>query len=343
MLERDLDISKKENRDSRDIAWSTGLLTTFKNKNRIDFQPTTIGVALYRPFSKTNLYFGERLVERPSSFREIFRRSLRSNRVIAVSGVGAHSFSALMSDSIVDYQTLFNTQCFPLLVEEPATSSLFDTSEGLSAKVAIRADVVKRLSQKLNLHLNDNSEFFYYVYGVLHSQIYREAYADNLRRSLPRIPLPRSDADFREFAAKGRILGNLHVNYESAPSYDKCVIEEHSAMLGNNDRFRVERMKFAGTRERENKTSVIYNEHITIKNIPLEAYEYVVNGKPALEWVMERQCVKVDKDSGIVNDANDYAIETMNNPAYPLELFQRVITVSLETMKIVKSLPPLDL
>jgi len=102
-------------------------------------------------------------------------------------------------------------------------------------------------------------------------------------------------------------------------------------------------MRFGGTRGREDRTTVIYNEHITIKSIPLEAYEYVVNGKPALEWVMERQCVKVDKDSGIVNDANDYAIETMNYPAYPLELFQRVITVSLETMKIVKSLPPLDL
>jgi len=108
-------------------------------------------------------------------------------------------------------------------------------------------------------------------------------------------------------------------------------------------RYRVQKMRFAGTRGREDKTTVIYNEHITIKNIPLEAYEYVVNGKPALEWVMERQCIKVGKDRGIVNDANDYAIETMNNPAYPLELFQRVITVSLETMKIVKSLPPLDL
>ena len=112
---------------------------------------------------------------------------------------------------------------------------------------------------------------------------------------------------------------------------------------GSENIFRIQKMRFAGTRGREDRTTVIYNEHITIKNIPLEAYEYVVNGKPALEWVMERQCVKVDKDSGIVNDANDYAIETMNNPAYPLELFQRVITVSLETMKIVKSLPPLDL
>ena len=99
-------------------------------------------------------------------------------------------------------------------------------------------------------------------------------------------------------------------------------------------------MKFA---QKGNKSSVIFNKNLTIENIPLEAYEYVVNGKPALEWVMERQCVKTDKASGIVNDANDYANETMNNPAYPLELFQRIITVSLETMKIVKSLPKLDI
>ena len=88
---------------------------------------------------------------------------------------------------------------------------------------------------------------------------------------------------------------------------------------------------------------IIYNKNITIENIPLEAYEYVVNGKSALEWVMDRQCVKTDKASGIVNDANDYANETMNNPAYPLELFQRVLTVSLEKMKLVKSLPKLDI
>ena len=99
-------------------------------------------------------------------------------------------------------------------------------------------------------------------------------------------------------------------------------------------------MKFA---KKGDKSSVIYNKNITIENIPHEAYEYVVNGKPALEWVMERQCAKTDKASGIVNDANDYANEAMNNPAYPLELFQRVITVSLETMKIVKSLPKLDI
>lgn len=88
---------------------------------------------------------------------------------------------------------------------------------------------------------------------------------------------------------------------------------------------------------------MIYNENITFQNVPFEAYDYVVNGKPALEWVMERQIVKTDKRSSIVNDAKDYANETAGDPKYPLELFQRVITVSIETMQIMNSLPPLDI
>jgi predicted helicase len=167
-----------------------------------------------------------------------------------------------------------------------------------------------------------------------------------LQKGLPKIPFVKSFNIFSQIADAGKSLGNMHVGYEGVEPYRNLSIQSQTDLLKNADFTfldRVEKMRFAGTRGREDKTTVIYNEHITIKNIPLEAYEYVVNGKPALEWVMERQCVKIDKDSGIVNDANDYAIETMNNPAYPLELFQRVITVSLETMKIVKSLPPLDL
>ena len=102
-------------------------------------------------------------------------------------------------------------------------------------------------------------------------------------------------------------------------------------------------MKFGGKGRDKDRTTVIYNANITMQDIPLEAYDYVVNGKPALEWVMDRQVVKTDKASGIVNDANRYAIETVGNPAYPLELFQRIITVSLETVKIVRALPKLDI
>jgi predicted helicase len=93
---------------------------------------------------------------------------------------------------------------------------------------------------------------------------------------------------------------------------------------------------------RDDKTVLFYNDHITVQGIPVEAQQYVVNGKSALDWVVERQCVKTDKDSGIVNDANLWATETMNNPRYPLALFLRVITVSLETVKIVNALPGLE-
>lgn len=107
--------------------------------------------------------------------------------------------------------------------------------------------------------------------------------------------------------------------------------------------FRVEKMRYGKGGKDKDLTTLIYNDNITVTGIPLEAYEYVVNGKPALDWVVERQCVKTDKDSGIANDANDWAIETMSNPRHPLELFLRVVTVSLQTMKIVKALPGLDI
>ncbi|EGN4338454.1 damage-inducible protein, partial [Escherichia coli] len=184
-------------------------------------------------------------------------------------------------------------------------------------------------------------DVFYFTYGILHSEEYRSRYADNLVKALPRIPCVKKASDFWLFSNAGRELAELHLNYESVEPY-KADIDTGSlsySQLGKDD-FYVEKMKFAKKGE---KDTVIYNSKIRIKNIPIEAYDYVVNGKSALEWVMERQGVSTHKDSGIVNDANDWAIETMHNPRYPLELFLRVITVSLETQKIVNSLPKLDI
>ncbi|WP_048439237.1 type ISP restriction/modification enzyme, partial [Caenimonas sp. SL110] len=184
-------------------------------------------------------------------------------------------------------------------------------------------------------------DVFYYVYGILHSQEYRDRYADNLVKELPRIPRVKLAVHFWNFCAAGRKLADLHLNYETVEPYP--VADNTGGMTLSNADYRVTRMKYGKKGKEKDLTTLHYNDKITLTGIPLEAYEYVVNGKPALDWVVERQCVKTDKDSGIVNDANDWAIETMNNPRYPLELFQRVITVSLETMKIVKSLPPLEI
>jgi predicted helicase len=188
-------------------------------------------------------------------------------------------------------------------------------------------------------------DLFYYVYGILHSDDYRTKYADNLSKELPRIPRVKTATDFWAFSRAGRALGELHVNYESVAPYPVTIKQGdlRLADIKNPEAFyRVTKWAFGKNGKEKDRSTIIYNANITMQDIPLEAYDYVVNGKPALEWVMERQVVKTDKDSGIVNDANRYAIETVGNPAYPLELFQRVITVSLETMKIVRSLPKLD-
>uniref|UniRef100_UPI003563EAF1 type ISP restriction/modification enzyme n=1 Tax=Roseovarius sp. TaxID=1486281 RepID=UPI003563EAF1 len=189
---------------------------------------------------------------------------------------------------------------------------------------------------------------FYYIYGLLHAPDYRERFKNNLAKALPRIPAVRTFADFAAFRDAGRALGDLHVNFESVEPYLVTFKEGDHALINEAQDdpvkfYRVKKMKFGGKGKDKDKTTVIYNDNITMQNIPIEAYDYVVNGKPALEWVMERQVVKQDKASGIVNDANDYANETIGDPRYPLDLFRRVITVSLETMKIVSGLPKLDI
>lgn len=148
-------------------------------------------------------------------------------------------------------------------------------------------------------------------------------------------------ADFWAFSKAGRDLAKLHLNYETVEPYP-VKIETAGGTLSAAD-YRVEKMRYGKKGKDKDLTTLIYNDKITLTGIPLEAYAYVVNGKPALDWVVERQCVKTDKDSRLVNDANDWAIETMGNPRYPLELFMRVITVSLKTMKIVRGLPGLEI
>ncbi|OAJ67424.1 type ISP restriction/modification enzyme [Gluconobacter cerinus] len=219
--------------------------------------------------------------------------------------------------------------------------SLFEQSPAqprLVRREAITDEGLKHFQDAYPGQIISKRDLFYYVYGLLHSPDYRERYADTLRKELPRIPRVKTYDDFKAFSDAGRRLGEMHVNFDSQPIYEGVKIDTGNKRLSGDD-YRVTKMKYGKGKD---KTVLHYNDSIIVTGIPLEAYEYVVNGKPALDWVVERQCVKTDKDSGIVNDANDWAIETMGNPRYPLELFLRVITVSLETMAIVNALPKLE-
>ncbi|KVP46022.1 DEAD/DEAH box helicase [Burkholderia ubonensis] len=346
--------------DLAKISWNSTLKKHLENMLPCEFESNKLTRSTYRPFTRQWLYFDQRLNERRYQMPHIFPDTSAHNRVICVSGIGARNFSVLVVDSVPCLDNIEKGQCFPLYLygnvesvdenasEQSTQPELFDGANGndrfgragLTRRDALTDEGLAHVQFAYPGERISKEDIFYYVYGLLHSPDYRERYADNLSKELPRIPCVKTAADFWVFSKAGRKLADLHVNYETVEKYP-LQIEGGGLLLTDAD-YRVEKMRYGKNGKDKDLTTLIYNAKITVKGIPLEAYEYVVNGKPALDWVVERQCVKTDKDSGIVNDANDYAIETMNNPRYPLELFQRVVTVSLETMKIVKSLPSLD-
>lgn len=317
------------------------------------FNDRFIRRSLYRPFTMSNVYFDPKLMHRPGLIAKIKPLDTSKNLTICTSISGKKDFSLIMTDAIPDLHTVGDTQSFPLYAYKNTDDGgeIFsgpDIHAALESASAINDRILRLFQAAYPAEPVSKEDLFYYIYGLLHAPDYRERFKNNLAKALPRIPAVRTFADFTAFRDAGRRFGELHVNFDEQEPYLVTFKEgDHRLIHEAKDDpvkfYRVKKMKYGGKGKEKDKTTVIYNDNITMQNIPLEAYDYVVNGKPALEWVMERQVVKTDKDSGIVNDANDYANETVGDPRYPLDLFRRVITVSLETMKIVNSLPKLDI
>ncbi len=338
------------NNDSTQISWNRSLKADLEKGKLLAFDESCLSLSLYRPFSKQWVYFSSGLNAYVNQLPKIFPNSSAKNLVICLSGVGAqNAFTALITDSLPNMHTIQTGQCFPLKLYEvdkkKKSNDLFASNTATidfpSSKDAISDEGLQHFIDAYGGETITKEDLFYYVYGLLHSEGYKKRYADNLSKELPRIPPVKRFEDFKSFITAGRQLADLHLNYESVEPYPVS-IEGGALLLStfSESDYYVTQMKFAN---KADKTTVVYNSKITMKDIPLEAFDYIVNGKPALEWVMERQSVTTHKDSGIVNDANLWATETMGDAAYPLKLFQRVITVSLETMKIVRSLPKLDI
>lgn len=332
------------NTDASKISWTRGLRNDCAKGKYANFNDSGFITCVYRPFTKQHGYFDRMLNAYVNQLPRIFPNAKAENLLIMIKQRPAESSQfALLVDCPPELQTDGGTQCFPLyLYDEAAQASDDDlfaepVEGGLRRRDAITDAGIAHFHAAYPGEQISKEDLFYYVYGLLHSPGYRERFADNLSKELPRIPAVKKAADFWAFSKAGRALADLHLNYETVEPYP-LVVEAKSTLTSAD--YRVEKMKFA---KKGDKTAVIYNHRITLKGIPEAAWDYVINGKAALDWVMERQAVRTDKASGIVNDANDWAIETMGNPKYPLELFQRVVTVSLETMKIVKALPRLDI
>lgn len=295
------------------IKWSDGLKKLLVSNQKIVLSRENVTKSLYRPFTRKFLYYDKPIIHRPAKYKEMFGDN---NKIIFITGIGiSKEFSALVTDTIPNYHTMDTGKGF-FLNDSSKSGTLFTDNSNIT-------DYIK---DKLDL---SDEEVFYYVYGVFHSPQYRKEYANDLNKALPRIPILKNREKFVEV---GRKLANLHLNYERVPVFELVNIEYRS----QKPSYRVQKMKHP---KRGQLNTIIFNSDITISNIPEKAYEYVVNGRPAIAWIIDQYQVKTDKKSGIVDDPNLYS----DDERYIFDLLLRIINVSVQTVDLVNSLPPLEI
>lgn len=327
------------NKDPKKISWSRGLKNRLVSMQKAEFNQAGVVPAIYRPFCKQWMYFDKTMNEMVLQIPRLFPTPRHKNMAITIVGPGARQdFSPLMVNVLPDLHLAPDgAQCFPLYFYEKAEGKdkeLFDApdSEGYVKRDAITDGALKIFQKGYGSDIS-KEDLFFYVYGVLSSSEYRERYQADLTKVLPRIPMAK---DFWAFSNAGRELSRLHLDYESIEPYS---LDETTGQLGLDPKsdFRVAKMRFGKKDKAEDRSVIIFNSHLTLTGIPSEAYDYVVNGKPAIEWIMERYQYDTDKPSGIINDPNDWS----DDPTYIVNLVKRIVRVSIETVRIVKSLPPL--
>lgn len=308
------------NRNPEEINWTRKLERFAKQLKEIKFDENHLRLALYRPYVKKWLYHDKFLNEET---RQYYTKFGNDNIAITTTGRGSSKeFSALVSDCVSDLQSLMNCQGFMRYDNEIEEAQLFQSNDNMNQAFA----------DKLGLSLDDT---FAYVYGLLNSREYQEKYANDLKKDLARIPIVKQKDKYVEV---GKALMNLHLNYEEIPVYDGVNIE-----ISDQPSYKVTKMKFAKKRDENGKSvndlsTIIYNQDITITNIPAKAYEYMVNGRSAIEWIIDQYQIKTDKKSGITDDPNDYSTDEK----YIFNLLLRIINVSVQTVDLVNSLPKFE-
>ena len=334
--------------DSSKISWNDSLKGSCERNIKLNYAPEELRIGLYRPFVKNHLYFERNLIQRPYQQTKLFPNSILNNVVICISGKGGiKDFSVIATDIVPSLDTIEKGQCFPLYYYEERqknSPTLFDAE---NENEFVRRDgisdfILERAKKQYGINVS-KEDIFYYVYGILHSHDYRTLFANDLKKMLPRIPLVEDVRDFWKFSKAGRQLAELHINYETVDEHPDVMVNylgktNFNPQSVDSNYYRIEKMRFP---KKNQKDKIIYNSRITISNIPNKAYEYVVNGKSAIEWIMERYAVSTHKDSGIKNDPNDWA-EEVGNPRYILDLLLSIINVSVQTVDIVNALPKLE-
>lgn len=337
---------EKPNMDPTKISWSPALLAAHKSHKDIKVVATSIRESMYRPFCKEQLYSEPSLIERPGLLSKFFPTPNHKNVAITLPGPGsAGEFYALAIDMIPALGVATSLQVFSLYTYEPVVEDdggfnlNLDGGEvvdGYTRKENITDATLAAYRSTYGDEGIAKEDIFYYIYALLHHPEYREKYAADLKKMLPRIPLVKG---FWEYSRVGRALAELHLGYESVEPYPLDEVVSSPAPEDLEERFefyRVQKLQFG---PKKDKTRIKYNGHLTLKGIPEEVYNYILMGnRSALEWVIDRYQVKTDKKSLITNDPNDYC-RAVNDPRYIVDLIKRLVTVSLETQKLVGTLP----
>lgn len=329
-------ISDFINNDPTKISWSRGLKAHLQRIVKEEFLARNIRDGLYRPFTKQHLYIDNIFTEFPAVASQFSLQKSTKNLTICVSGVSASKeFSALMVNVIPNLHFLDSSQCFPRYSYlEKDKSELLGEEGQVEQMDNIPPGTVTLFQNHYNDQTIDADAIFYYVYGVLHSPEYKKQFSADLKKMLPRIPYVKGVEDFWTFSKAGRELADLHVGYEQLEPYP-LKIQEKIADGDLSKRYKVRKMRFGGAARTPDKSVIHYNDNVTIEDIPLEAYDYIVNGKSAVEWIMDRYQVTTHKESKITNDPNDWS----DDPRYIVNLLGKVVHLSIETVKIVNALP----
>jgi predicted helicase len=300
------------------LKWSSTLKGYLSRGQNAEVSAERIRTSIYRPFVQQELYYSHLYVDRPGLHGAFFPtpESARENRLLLVPTVGNRGEWMPFASCLIPNLNLTSIdafQCFPYFVYDAG---------GLNRRENITDWALKHFRAHYKNKSIGKWDIFYYVYGVLHHPGYREKFADNLKRELPRIPLA---PDFRAFAEAGGRLADLHINYESLEPWPLEWIETPNMPLS----YRVEKMRLG-----KDKKSVVVNDSLTLAGIPPEVFDYRLGNRSAIEWVVDQYRVKEDKRSGIRSDANN-----ADDPEYIVRVVGQVVRVSVETVKIVQSLP----
>ncbi|MBZ7941454.1 type ISP restriction/modification enzyme [Campylobacter molothri] len=302
--------------DNTKIAWTRALKKDFINNEKIkEFNQENIREISHRPFTKEYLYWDKTWNEEQYQLPKLFPKNTDENLLINTT---KGNFSALISENIPDYHFIGDTQAFPLYFYQ----------ENGSKEYAISDFALDEFKKQLQDETINKEDIFYYIYAILNHKGYLEKYKFELSKEAPRVPISK---DFKNLSILGKKLATLHLNYENNEMFKQIEFKDGIlADVGNDEFYKITKMKKLGN-------DIFYNQNITIKNIPSKAYEYKINGKSAIDWIIDRYQINVDKKSLIENNPNDY-----QGGKYIYELLLKIIDLSIKSVDLIDEISKME-